>query len=251
MMRNLFLITALLIAVNIFGQETAVLLKEAYNLELKFNEPDALVKYKQVLVNDPSNYKALSRAAELSCSIGARNTNPKDKRLLYESALAFANRAFIVDSNSANSFYLLSLASGKMTEVETENKKKVAFVRDIKIYADKALQLNPNHALTNFIEGKWHYEMVTLNWTKKLAVKTLYGGLPDPSIEKCINYLEKCKKNDPYFVLNYLTLAKAYKENNNAVKMLEVLNQLVKLPKRNFDDAAYIEEGKKMLADEQ
>jgi hypothetical protein len=51
--------------------------------------------------------------------------------------------------------------------------------------------------------------------------------------------------------LNYLTLAKAYKEDNKAVKMLEVLNQLVKLPKRNFDDAAYIEEGKKMLADEQ
>jgi hypothetical protein len=93
--------------------------------------------------------------------------------------------------------------------------------------------------------------MITLNWAKKLAVKALYGGLPNPSIEKCIEYLEKCKKNDPYFVLNYLTLAKAYKENNNAVKMLEVLNQLVKLPKRNFDDAAYIDEGKKMLADEQ
>jgi len=145
-----------------------VLLKEAYNLELKFNEQDALAKYKQVLINEPNNYRALTKAVELSCSIGARNSNPKDKRLLYESALAFANRALISDSNNATSFYLLSLSSGKMTEVETENKKKVAFVRDIKVYADKALQLNPNHALANFIEGKWHYEMVTLNWAKNL-----------------------------------------------------------------------------------
>jgi predicted Zn-dependent protease len=227
------------------------LLKEAYNLELKFNEPDALVKYKQVLVNEPNNYAALEKATILSCRIGARTVATNNKRLVFESALAFAKRAFIVDSNNANSYYLLALASGRMTDVEDENKKRISYVRDAKIFADKALQLNTNHALANFIEGKWHYEMVTLNWAKKLAVKTLYGGLPNPSIEKCIDYLEKCKKNDPYFVLNYLTLAKAYKENNNAVKMLEVLNQLVKLPKRNFDDTAYIDEGKKMLADEQ
>ncbi len=242
----------LLFLVNVcFAQDVSVLLKEAYNLELKFNEPEALGKYKQILLNETNHYVALSKATELSCSIGARATNLKDKRLMYESAISFANRAFGADSNNANSYYLLSLVSGKMTEVETENKKKVAYVRDIKVYADKALQINPNHALANFIEGKWHYEMVTLNWAKKLAVKTLYGGLPDPSLDKCIEYLEKCKKLDPYFVLNYLTLAKAYKEDNKAVKMLEVLNQLVKLPKRNFDDAAYIEEGKKMLAAEQ
>jgi tetratricopeptide (TPR) repeat protein len=210
-----------------------------------------LAKYKQILVNEPNNYVSLEKATILSCRIGARTVAVKDRRLVYESALAFAKRAFIVDSTNANSYYLLSLSSGRMTEVEDENKKKVAYVRDIKVYADKALQINPNHALANFIEGKWHYEMLTLNWSKKLAVKALYGGLPDPSIEKCIEYLEKCKKLDPYFVLNYLTLAKAYKEDNKAVKMLEVLNQLVKLPKRNFDDAAYIDEGKKMLADEQ
>lgn len=249
-MKRILLALLVMFVLNTTAQETAALLKEAYNLELKFNEVEALAKYKQILVNEPSNYKSLSRAAELSCSIGGRTANAKDKRLLYESALAFANRAFIVDSSNANSYYLLSMASGKMTEVESENKKKVAFVRDIKVYADKAIAMNPNHAMANFTEGKWHYEMVTLNWAKKLAVKTLYGGLPDPSIEKSIEYLEKCKKLDPYFVLNYLTLAKAYKEDNNDVKMLEVLNQLVRLPKRNFDDIAYIEEGKAWLEKE-
>lgn len=250
-MKKIFAIILLFVINTLFAQDVPVLLKEAYNLELKFNEPEALAKYKQILVNETNHYLALTKSAELNCSIGARTINVKDKRLMYESAMSFANRAFLVDSNNANSYYLLSLVSGKMTEVETENKKKVAYVRDIKVNADKALKINPNHALANFIEGKWHYEMVTLNWAKKIAVKTLYGGLPDPSLEKCKEYLEKCKKLDPYFVLNYLTLAKAYKEDNKAVKMLEVLNQLVKLPKRNFDDAAYIEEGKKMLAAEQ
>lgn len=249
-MKALFLLIGIILSLKSFSQETSVLLKEAFNLEIKYNEPDALAKYKQVLVNEPNNYKALYKAAELSCGIGARLTALKDKRLMYESALAFANRAFKVDSTNANSYYLLATASGKMTEVEQENKKKIAYAKDVKLFADKGLSLNPNHGLSNFIEGKWHYEMVTLNWAKKIAIKTFYGGLPEPSLDKAIEYLEKSKKQDPYFVINYYTLALAYKEADKAVQMIEVLKQLVKLPKRTFDDIEYIEDAKRWLENE-
>lgn len=234
-----------------FAQETALLLKEAKNFEIEFKEPEALDVYKQILANEPNHYLSLQKSVELSCNIGARKKSNTDKRIFYESALAFARRAILVDSNNANSYYLMALVSGKLTEVEDENKKRVALVNDIKVYADKALAINPNHGLANFIQGKWHFEMVTLNWFKKFAVKALYGGLPEPSIEESINYLEKCKKLEPYFVLNYLTLADAYEENNNAVKKIEVLKQLVRLPKRTYDDFVYIEKGKKMLESEQ
>ncbi len=234
-----------------FAQETALLLKEAKNFEIEFKEPEALDVYKQILANEPNHYLSLQKSVELSCNIGARKKSNTDKRIFYESALAFARRAILVDSNNANSYYLMALVSGKLTEVEDENKKRVALVNDIKVYADKALAINPNHGLANFIQGKWHFEMVTLNWFKKFAVKALYGGLPEPSIEESINYLEKCKRLEPYFVLNYLTLADAYEENNNAVKKIEVLKQLVRLPKRTYDDFVYIEKGKKMLESEQ
>ena len=241
------------ISINVLAaaQETALLFKEAKNFELEFKEPEALSVYKQIITNEPNNYLALQKTVELSCTIGARKKSNIDKRLFYESALSYAKRAMQEDSTNANSYYLMALVSGKLTEVEDENKKRVALVNDIKIFADKALAINPNHGLANFIEGKWHYEMVTLNWFKKLAVKALYGGLPEPSIEESIKYLEKCKKLEPYFVLNYLTLALAYEENNNAVKKIEVLKQLTRLPKRTFDDIAYIEKGKKMLENEQ
>jgi hypothetical protein len=249
---KVFVFTLLVLFSNVsFTQETALLLKEAKNFEIEFKEPEALNVYKQILANEPNHYLSLQKSVELSCNIGARKKSNTDKRIFYESALAFAKRALIVDSNNANSYYLMALVSGKLTEVEDENKKRVALVNDIKVYADKALAINPNHGLANFIEGKWHYEMLTLNWFKKFAVKALYGGLPEPSIDECIKYLEKCKKVEPYFVLNYLTLADAYEENNNTVKKIEVLKQLVRLPKRTFDDFAYIEKGKKMLESEQ
>jgi tetratricopeptide (TPR) repeat protein len=134
-----------------------------------------------------------------------------------------------------------------MTDVETDNKKIVAYVKDIKRYAAKALSINPNHAKANYTMGKWHYEMATLSGMKKAAVKLFYGGLPDGDIEKAIDYLEKCKTLEPYFATNYLDLAKAYKENRKPAQAIEVLNRLVKLPTRTTDDIAVKAEGNKLL----
>lgn len=229
------------------AQETNLLFKEAANFENQFKEQEALGKYKQILVNEPNNNKALLKATELSCSTGERLPIKNDKRLTFESALSYAKRMVSIDSTNADAYYAIALVSGKMTEVETENKKIVQYVRDIKINADKALKINPNHSMANFIEGKWHYEMITLNWAKKLAVKTLYGGLPEPNLDDAIVYMEKCKSLDPYFVLNTFTLGKAYKENHNPMKAIETLQRCVKLPTRTMDDAGYKAEAQKIL----
>ena len=228
MKKNLLFISIVL-STFLHAQETVTLFKEAANFEYNFKEQEALNKYKQILITESTNIKALVKATELSCSTGERLPIKTDKRITFESALAFAQRAVAADSNNADSYYALAMASGKMTEVETENKKIVAYVRDVKTNADKALRINPNHAMANFVEGKWHYEMITLNWAKRFAVK-LYGGLP-------------------YFMLNYLYLAKAYKEKNRPAQAIDVLNKLVKLPIRTFDDKDYKAEGQKLLQD--
>jgi hypothetical protein len=239
-----FLLT---ITFQVQAQDVAVLMKEAQNLDIQLKEPEALAKYQQILVAQPNNIKALVRSTELNTAIGGRQTDKKAKKINYETAYAFAQRALAADTNSADAYYAMAMASGKMTEVETENKKVVSFVRDIKLYADKALSINPNHAKANYTLGKWHLEMLNLSGFKKLAVKAFYGGLPNATIEKAIEYMEKCKAADQYFVLNYLDLAKAYKQDNKPAKAIEVLNKLIKLPNRTFDDVALKAEGKKIL----
>ena len=248
-MKQILAIILLFISFLSYSQETVTLFKEAANFEYNFKEQEALNKYKQILIAEPNNSKALVKATELSCSTGERLPIKNDKRITFESALAYAQRLIAADSNNADSYYALALASGKMTEVETENKKMIGYVRDVKMNADKALRINPHHAMANFIEGKWHYEMITLNWAKRFAVKALYGGLPDADIDKAIEYFEKCKTIEPYFMLNYLYLAKAYKEKNRPAQAIEVLNKLVKLPIRTFDDKDYKAEGQKLLQD--
>jgi tetratricopeptide (TPR) repeat protein len=243
-----YMLIGLLFCSNLlFAQDINILLKEASNLEKVQKDNEALEKYKQVLSIEPSHLKALVRSAELSASIGGKQTDKNSKRLYYETALAYAKRAWQADSNQADAPYAMAMASGKMTDVETENKQIVAYVKDIKQYADKALALNADHARANYTMGKWHYEMVTLSGLKKAAVKLLYGGLPPSDLDKAIQYMEKCRTLDPYFVANYLDLAKAYKESRQPAKAIEVLNKLVKLPTRTGDDVALKAEGAKLL----
>lgn len=247
------IVAILFVSFSVYGQaqDINVLLKEAINLEYKFKDAEALEKYKQILTLDVKNEKALVKCADLSSAIGARQIDKAAKTNFYTQALNYATQAVAANNKNADAYVALATANGKMTEVETENKKIVAFVKEVKINADNALSINPNHAMANFIQGKWHYEMVSLNWAKKIAVKTLYGGLPTASLEKAAEYLEKSRAIDPYFVLTSLTLAKVYKEKSSPTEMIEVLNKLVKLPRRTIDDATYIEEGKKMLQDTQ
>ena len=95
--------------------------------------------------------------------------------------------------------------------------------------------------------GKWHYEIMTLSWVKKVAVKALYGGLPEADMDSAIANFEKCRTLDQYFARNYLDLAKAYQSNSQPAKAIEILHLLVKLPNRCYDDAAIKNEGKQLL----
>ena len=135
--------------------------------------------------------------------------------------------------------------------MESENKKIVEYLKQTKHYIDKALLLNPNHGKANYLLGKWNFEIVNTAWTKKVAVKVLYGSLPEATLENAFKYMEKSRSAEPYFVQNFLDLAKAYKMDNNPSKAIEVLNQLVKLPTRTPDDAAWKAEGKKILSEMQ
>ncbi|WP_018615661.1 hypothetical protein [Segetibacter koreensis] len=250
-MKKIFVLVFVMLSVQLFSQDVNVLLKEATNLERSLKEEAALAKYKQVLATDKNNITALVRSSELSSAVGARQADKNAKTSYYNQARDYADKAISIDSNNADAYYVRAVAAGKLTEVETDNKKLVEDVKDIKTFSDKALSINPNHGKAYYILGKWNFEVLTLSWAKKAAVKVLFGGMPKATIENAYKYMERSKTLEPYFVLNYLDLAKAYKYDHKPAQAIEVLNQLVKLPTRTEDDVALKSEGKKMLSEMQ
>ncbi|MFM1774522.1 MAG: hypothetical protein RJA53_132 [Bacteroidota bacterium] len=231
------------------AQDIPTLLKEGVQLERSQKEIEALEKYKLVLGQEPTNITALIRAAELSTMLAAFNEkDTKSKQLFLSSAGAYAVRAYSANPKNADAAYVMSLTQAKLADIQPDNKKLIECVRNSKIYADEALAINPTHAKANFTVGKWHMEMANLNMVKKAAVKLMYGGLPEGSIDSAIVFLEKARTYDPYFVNTYLELAKIYDQLHQPTKVIEVLTKMVKLPTRKTEDISLKAVGAKMLA---
>jgi len=233
----------------LMAQDIPTLLKEGVQLERSQKEIEALEKYKLVLSQEPTNITALIRAAELSTMLAAFNEkDTKSKQLFLSSAGAYAVRAYSTNPKNADAAYVMSLTQAKLADNQPDNKKLIECVRNSKIYADEALAINPAHAKANFTVGKWHMEMANLNMVKKAAVKLMYGGLPEGSIDSAIVFLEKARTHDPYFVNTYLELAKIYDQLHQPTKVIEVLTKMVKLPTRKTEDISLKAAGAKMLA---
>jgi hypothetical protein len=250
-MKRFLVFAFTIISFSTFAQDIAVQIKEAENLERQFKEDLAYEKYRSLGVSNPNEIKFQVKAALLAMSNAARQKDKNQKKMYTEMAKTHAEKALGLNANSADANYAMAVVSGGMTEVVDENKKKIEYVKFIKTYADKALSLDPNHARANHVLGKWHYEVSELGWIKKAAVKAIFGGMPEASLDVAIQHMEKCRTLDQYYMLNYYDLAKAYEAANKPEKELEVLNKLVKLPILTADDARLKEEGKKMLKEMQ
>ena len=245
-----FLALSIGVCMNIaLAQDVTILLKEGLQLERSQKEIEALEKYKLVLSQEPTNINALVKAAELSTMLaGFNEKDTKSKQLFLSSAGAYALRAYSANPKNAEAAYVMALTQAKLADIQPDNKKLIECVRNSKIYADQALAINPMHAKANFTVGKWHMEMANLNFVKKAAVKVMYGGLPEGSMDSAIVFLEKARAQDPYFVNTYLELAKIYDQLHQPTKVIEVLTKMVKLPTRKTEDISLKAAGAKMLA---
>ena len=248
-MKKLLLFFFVVCAGKSFSQDINVLLKQGVNYERVLKEDSAILKYKEVLATSAENVQSLIKISILTTAAGARQADKQTQKQYFENAKSYADKALAVDSSNIDAIYAKGFALFKMIGTEQENKKVAALEKEVYVCASKALSINPNHGRANFLMGKWNVDLVTTAWTKKAALNVLYGGIPDASIENALLYMEKCRTAEPYFLQNFLELAKAYKFNNNPSKAIEVLNQLVKLPYRTADDKGWKEEAKKILSE--
>ena len=246
-MKYLFLLS-MFCSYTLLAQNTSTLIQQAEQMERQLKEADASNLYQAVLLQDPRNVQALCKLAELQSILGEKATDKKTKQLYFETSYSFAKRAWLADSNRVESNYVMAMASGKMTDFESDNKKVVGYVRDIKDYAERAIKINPNYGKAQYVLGKWHYEMYILSGFKKAAVKLMYGGLPSGDPDIAIACMEKCRTLEPYFVSNYLDLGRAYKEVRKPTQAIDVLTKLQKLPNRNSADPLLKATGATLLA---
>jgi tetratricopeptide (TPR) repeat protein len=236
----------LLFCLNSFSQDINALLKEGERLEMLPDQKAAFLKFKEVLKVQPNNLLALTKCAELCSSIGNRETNTTNRDSYFAVALIYAKTGFKLYPESDLANVAMAITQGRIILLKS-GKEKIAAVKDLKMYAEKAVSLNPNNFKAWHILGKWHYEVSNLSSFERGAAKLFYGALPSSSLASAIAYYEKAKALSITFSLNYLELAKAYKRNGEKQKAIAQLNYLLSLKNVYEDDVKIKLEAQSLL----
>jgi tetratricopeptide (TPR) repeat protein len=164
----------------------------------------------------------------------------------YTAAKIYAERALKINPKDSEANVVMALAYARMSLLKS-GKEKVAYVREIKTYSDRAVASNPENFKALFVIARWHYEVSNLSGIEKAAVKVFFGGVQKNSLDSALIYYERVRAIRPDFVLNYLELAKAYNKNNKRQKAIEILKYMLKLPNTAADDPTVKAEAKQLL----
>jgi tetratricopeptide (TPR) repeat protein len=239
---------SVLIPVQNFGQNIALLMQQAQALEKAFKDDEALKKYTEIIKYDPLNIDALCKASELYNVLGKRRPTKEEQKQYYKTGETYARRAIKINPNHSEANFAMAVSMGRVALISS-GKEKVMAVKEIKNYADKCIQIDPKNYKGYHVLAKWHYEVSDLNALERWLVKFTYGELPPSSLDESIKNYEKSKQLAPDFLLNYLELAKAYKRKGETEKARVLLEQLQKLPPTASDDVKIKSLGRKLLDD--
>lgn len=230
------------------AQDISTLLKQAELLERSFHDDEALQKYSDVIGRDSSNIKALCSASELCSIIGKRKDSKDQQRIWYKRGNDLARRALAVAPNHSEANFAMAMSLGRIAQVGSAQ-EKIKAAKDIKIYADRCIQLDPANYKGYFLIARWNYEISDLNALEKWLVKISFGALPPASLEAAISNYRKSMELNPSFVLNYYELAKAYQRNNESQAAKKLLQTMETLPPVYTDDVKIKTLGRKMLSE--
>jgi len=246
-MKSLFFITLCTFSCFLYGQDVNSIIKEADQLNASMNDAQAIIKYKEALKIQPSNIYVLCKCSELCSRIGGRLKDDKVKQDdYYGTARTYARAALRVNPRYSDANFVMALVTGREA-LQKSGKEKIEAVKDIKKYADLAIQYDPNNYKAWYVLGKWYYEISALNYFERTAVKVFYGPLPPAGIDDAIHCFEKTKSINPGFILNYLTLAKAYKKKDDEIAAKQNLMVMFTFPDKTQDDEKIKSEGRDLL----
>jgi tetratricopeptide (TPR) repeat protein len=247
MFKKVFASAALfLVSIVSFAQTADELVDQAKQQEKQMKDAAALSAYKDALKVQPDNVAALTGASEVSAREGFRIADKEEKSRNYNEAKNYAEQALKLAPENADANYVMAVALGRIA-LSSGAKEKVAASKEVKRYTELAIKFNPKYAKAFNLLGKWNYEVANMNTLEKAAAKMLFGGMPEATLQDAIANYEKCRKLDPSYLPNYMDLAKAYKDNDELEKTIEVLRKAVTLRPIYQDDLNIKSACKKML----
>src|SRR5699024_10765190 len=226
---RLFVLSLLLPGISL-AQKTDSLEARADTLYKQHQEKQALELYQQILEQDPDNYEALWKSSFLYSRIGHRFEDEDKQEQYFNKGIELAKRALEVNPDDSQSNFVMSVAMGRKALISGA-KDSVAASREIKKYADRAIELDSTNAGAWHVLGRWNFKVANLSWLERAAANTLFGGISGKaSNKKAAKAIRKAIQLDENYIFYYYDLARIYEEMGRDARAIETCQQAIELP---------------------
>lgn len=235
-MRTLLCIaTVLCFTLPSYAQSTFY--KSALKLIEEYKFKEALPRMQLLLKEDSLAPLYLEHTSICYSKVGHTLVNPTTKLNYYHTADYLAGKALKL-RGSAEAHYAKALALGRLNE-NASSKQKIANSKKIKSETDAALKLDPKHAGAYHILGRWHRTIANFSTMEKLAINTMFGGVPEGgSFRDAEKAFLNAIKYEPVYKLHYYELAQTYKDMGDDKNYKVYLKKALEAPSLTEEDPA-------------
>lgn len=213
---------------------------------LKFDLDAALTAYRAAWSNAPTNYEAAWKLARAMADQGTLTKQRATQKALYVEAEQAARAAVRLNPTDVKGHTYLAIAVGKLALFEG-GKRKVELSKEIKVEAEKAIELNSKEDLPYHVLGIWQREMVQLNWALKKFAEFLYGKFPAASMDDAVKNLRHATELAPNVVAHRVELGVTLADTRKWDEAAKELEKALALPKAWVTDDYYKDTARKTL----
>jgi Tfp pilus assembly protein PilF len=234
------------------GSPIAQSLRRADELYASFKTKDAQRELLRVLQLDPQNAEALSKLARVHIDFGDRipesTSDWQEKRLKeYRAAETYARKAVKADPDSTWGYFYIAASLGNIAGLSPVE-KQIDLAQEIRDSIETAIALDPQNGFAYHAYGVWHRKLAEIGKMSRMLASLFYRrSVPQGSLAKSIDYLQKAVALNPTVVVSRLELARSYIAVENWSQARALLKSVQGLPIRFSDDAQHKQEAAELL----
>lgn len=235
--------------------ETANIAQLHHNAErlyAEFKPREAAAELQRILRLDGRNFEALVRLArahiDIGDSISENNADWRERKLKeYTIAEGYARKAIRVEPNSTWGHFWIAAALGNIAVVSPVS-KQVELAGKIRDAVEKSIALDPQNGPAYHIYGVWHRKVAEIGAASRVFASVLFGSsVPQGSLAKSVEYLQKAVALNPVVIVSRLELARSFMATEKWGAARDMLRSIPDLPIQFSDDAKHKQKAAELL----
>jgi tetratricopeptide (TPR) repeat protein len=221
---------------SLFAEDYQAFLEKGDEYYQNFDNSGALAEYEKAYELAPEEFEVLMRLTR-SCNNVGEDLDSKESEPYFEKAVEYAELMLEKFPDKVETYYYLSVSYGNLA-LFAGGKTKVKLSRNVKINAEKAIELDPQRPEPYVVLGIYYREIANLNRVLKAFAKVFFGGLPGGTNEDAEQSLLKAIELKPTYINAHFQLAKTYEKMKEKEKAIANYEKILELPQDDHQDDA-------------